>query len=125
MSIALERAVPRRVGTAAPRSDTGTIWVLTDSRYLGQRMPSALLDWLRVHGHAARLVVADDEDTLAQISPNDGPAWPELEAGDLVVIRSRHPFALTMLRAAESRRALSCESWAAIEAVRNKAECAI
>jgi ribosomal protein S6--L-glutamate ligase len=103
------------------------IWVLTDRRYLRQNMPRALVSWLEGQGHTVRLVVADDGPQLSLLAP-DRPTlsvWADLEPDDLVVVRSRHPFALALLREAESRGASTVVPWAAIQRVRNKVRAAL
>lgn len=81
-------------------SGMATVWVLTDERYLGQRMPRALVEELRRRGVPTRSVVAD---RLVQALRPDGghDAWHDLRAGDVVLARTRNRFALTLLRAAE------------------------
>jgi len=100
-------------------------WILTDSTYLAQRMPSAVLDWLEAHGCSARVVVADQGAVLTSLAPLAGPgdlsAWPGLAPGDVVLPRSRHPFALALLKEAEVRGATSVNPWTAVMKVRNKA----
>lgn len=107
----------------------GTIWVLTDRRYLAQRMPLALIEWLRDAGHPPRIVVADDGSCLSSVAPLDESllpsAWSQLQPGDLVVTRSRHPFALALLEEAEARRARALDSAHAVQRVRHKATCAL
>src|SRR5688572_11560545 len=84
-----------------------TVWVLTDARYLAQRMPSALFRWLRSHQVPTRLVVA--ERVLLQLGPppdalprdrfepgragSRADPWSDLRPGDVVVGRTRNPFA--------------------------------
>jgi ribosomal protein S6--L-glutamate ligase len=103
------------------------IWVLTDRRYLEQRMPRALVSWLEGRGHDVRLVVADEGARLSLLAP-DQPSvsvWADLEPDDLVIVRSRHPFALALLREAESRGASTVITWKAIQRVRNKVRAAL
>jgi ribosomal protein S6--L-glutamate ligase len=104
------RRRPRR-GDAGPRP---AIWLLSDRRYLGQRMPSALADWLRGAGRPPRVVVADGD-----------AAWAGLRAGDLVVARSRHPRALGLLDEAEARGARTLISPETMDRVRDKARCTL
>jgi ribosomal protein S6--L-glutamate ligase len=108
---------------AGPPRLTARIWVLTDRRYLEQRMPAALIAWLHEQGHAARVVVADDASRVSSLAPAEGAVsmWAELEPGDLVVARSRHPFALALLKEAESLGARTVGTWEAVQRVRNKA----
>ena len=99
-------------------------WILTDSAYLAQRMPMAVLDWLEAHGCSARVVVADQGAVLTSLAPLAGPgdlsAWPGLAPGDVVLPRSRHPFALALLKEAEVRGATSVNPWTSVIKVRNK-----
>jgi ribosomal protein S6--L-glutamate ligase len=106
---------------------TPQIWVLTDHRYLQQRMPGALTAWLEEQGHAVRMVVADDGSRVSLLAPEDGAvsAWTGLERDDVVVARSRHPFALALLKEAESLGARTVGSWAAVQRVRNKVRCVL
>jgi ribosomal protein S6--L-glutamate ligase len=102
------------------------IWLLTDTRYLRQRMPAALAGWLAGEGTPPVLVVADRGDLVSEpwADLSSGlPPWSGLCAGDLVVARSRHPRALALLERAEAfgARPLDCRS--AIEEVRDKARC--
>lgn len=107
------------------------VWLLTDRRYLGQRMPSAVIEWLRSEGMAPTLVVADGGASLSSFAPLDESeslivsAWAGLQAGDLVVTRSRDPFALALLEEAEARNARALDGAHAVERVRNKATCAL
>ena len=76
------------------------VWVLTDERYLGQRMPRTLVDELRRRGVATRVVVAD---RLVLGVGRDGGAldpWRDLRPGDVVVARSRNRVARSVLAAA-------------------------
>ena len=106
---------------------TPQMWVLTDRRYLQQRMPGALIDWLEEQGHTVRVVVADDGSQVSVLAPGDGAvsAWTGLRRGDVVVARSRHPFALALLKEAESLGARTVGSWAAVQRVRNKVRCVV
>ena len=106
-----------------------TVWVLTDRRYLGQRMPLALIDRLRALGEPPEIVVADDGPRLNAVAPLDGPLlpsrWARLAPGDVVVTRSRDPFALALLEEAEARGAHAIDRFAAVERVRDKARCVL
>jgi ribosomal protein S6--L-glutamate ligase len=106
-----------------------TVWVLTDRRYLGQRMPSALIEWLRAEGHSPVIVVADEGVRISSVAPLAESllpsAWALLEPGDLVVIRSRDPFALALLEEAEARGGRTLDGTYAIQRVRHKATCAL
>jgi ribosomal protein S6--L-glutamate ligase len=106
---------------------TQQIWVLTDRRYLEQRMPGALIAWLEEQGHAARVVVADDGSQVSLLAPGDDTvsAWTGLRPDDVVVARSRHPFALALLKEAESLGARTVGSWSAVQRVRNKIRCVL
>jgi ribosomal protein S6--L-glutamate ligase len=118
----LEASFPKRSRCASPR-----MWVLTDRRYLQQRMPRALVSWLEAQGHAVRLVVADEGPQLSLLAPDEPTVsvWADLEPEDLVIARSRHPFALALLREAESRGASTVVTWTAIQRVRNKVRAAL
>jgi ribosomal protein S6--L-glutamate ligase len=106
---------------------TQQIWVLTDRRYLQQRMPGALIAWLEEQGQAVRVVVADDGSRVSLLAPEDGAvsAWTGLRPDDVVVARSRHPFALALLKEAESLGARTVGSWSAVQRVRNKVRCVL
>jgi ribosomal protein S6--L-glutamate ligase len=106
---------------------TQQIWVLTDRRYLEHRMPGALIAWLEEQGHAARVVVADDGSQVSLLAPGDDTvsAWTGLRPDDVVVARSRHPFALALLKEAESLGARTVGSWSAVQRVRNKVRCVL
>jgi ribosomal protein S6--L-glutamate ligase len=102
------------------------IWVLTDRRYLRQRMPTAVVEWLGARGIAPRLVVADGGDligALAAPSSELESPWSGLGAGDLVVTRSRNPFALALLEQAEALGAQTVDCSSGVLAVRNKVRC--
>jgi ribosomal protein S6--L-glutamate ligase len=105
-----------------PLRVTRPIWVLTDRRYLQQRMPGAVFDWLEEQGHAVRVVVADDGSRVSVLAPDDlaVSVWAALERDDVVVARSRHPFALALLKEAETLGARTVGTWAAVQKVRNK-----
>jgi ribosomal protein S6--L-glutamate ligase len=105
---------------------TSEIWLLTDERYLCQRMPSALAAWLAETGMPPRLFVADRGDVAngRGAAPRTAhPPWPGLRRGDLVVARSRHPRALELLMRAESFGAVPLDGLDAVERVRDKARC--
>src|SRR6185312_6534270 len=99
------------VHTTAPPSTSPRTWILTDRRYLRQRMPLAAIDWLRARDHAPRVVLAEDA----------AGAWAGLEPGDLVVARSRHPLAPALVDAAVARGARSLHPTASVQRVRDKA----
>ncbi len=97
-----------------------TVWVLTDNRYVHQRMPLALVDRLMKVGVSVRVVIAEQQ--LEEIS-NDvgrGDPWRELGERDVVVARTRNPFGLALLRSAERPGVRVCTPWDAISMVRNK-----
>jgi ribosomal protein S6--L-glutamate ligase len=105
------------------------IWVLTDVRYLAQRMPLAVVDWLHSEGQAVKLVVADRGESVSRLrtrecAPHSSP-WQGIAAKDLVVARSRHPFALALLEEVEARGAASLNSACAVRQVRNKVRCTL
>ena len=76
------------------------VWVLTDERYLGQRMPRALVDELRRRGVATRLVVADRLVLGVGGDGRDQDPWRELRPGDVVLARTRNRVARSLLQAA-------------------------
>jgi ribosomal protein S6--L-glutamate ligase len=106
-----------------------TAWILTDRRYLEQRMPSALIAWLRAQGHQPSVVVADEDARVSAITPLAGSslpsAWAGLEPGDVVVARSRDPYALALLEEAEARGARPVDGAQAVQRVRDKVTCAL
>lgn len=91
-------------------------------------MPGALAAWLRAEGTEVRLVVADHGGLVssweADAAPTESSPWNGLEAGDVVVMRSRHLFALALLEQAEALGARTCDRYASVLRVRNKARCA-
>jgi ribosomal protein S6--L-glutamate ligase len=126
MQLGRARANGRPIlGSRAARASSVRIWILTDSRYLRQRMPMALLRWLHTAGWPAALAIADEGSLVTRLAPAGRPlrasAWSELRPGDVVVARSRHPFALALLREAEVLGARTYEHWATVVAVRDKA----
>lgn len=100
-----------------------TIWCVTEHRYLDQRMPRAVIEWLEQQGLPVRAVVADRETVRIDGHCVSSP-WQALRAGDVVVSRARHPLALALLDAAGRLGADVVTPWAGVEAVRNKARCA-
>jgi ribosomal protein S6--L-glutamate ligase len=95
----------------------GRVWLLSDERYLRQRMPAALADELERAGVAVRIVKADDVVARIGVDP-----WDELAGGDVLVARTRCSFGLTLLRAAEQADEVAViPSWSAVTHVRNKA----
>jgi ribosomal protein S6--L-glutamate ligase len=99
----------------APPPTTPRTWILTDRRYLRQRMPLAAIDWLRSHDQAPRVVLAEEA----------AGAWAGMEPGDLVVARSRHPLAAALVDAAVARGARSLHPTASVQRVLDKATCAL
>jgi ribosomal protein S6--L-glutamate ligase len=96
---------------------TACVWLLTDERYLKQRMPSALADELARAGVPVRLVKADEVVARIGVDP-----WKELAEGDVLVARTRCTFGLTLLRAAERTDGVTViPSWGSVTHVRNKA----
>jgi ribosomal protein S6--L-glutamate ligase len=93
-----------------------TVWVLTDGRYLGQRMPRALIAELRARSVRTRVLAAD----LLLVEANGAGAGARLSEGDVVVARTRNRFALALLRAAERPGVIVLPSWETVAAVRNK-----
>lgn len=97
------------------------VWVITDTRYLGQRMPSALIDRLTANRQLpVEVLCADCEISEVGVDSGRHPT-----AGDLVVPRTRHSFALSLLRRAEIDGAATCNSYAAVAAVRDKPHAAL
>jgi ribosomal protein S6--L-glutamate ligase len=79
-----------------------TVWVLTDERYLAQRMPRVLIDELRARGLATRTLVAERlVQRLGDLHGED--PWAGLRPGDVVLARTRNRFALALLRGASRR----------------------
>jgi ribosomal protein S6--L-glutamate ligase len=123
----LRARVEASLNASQGRPGSPRMWVLTDHRYLEQRMPRAVVSWLEGHGQAVRLLVADEGQQLSLLAPGEPSVsvWADLEPGDLVIVRSRHPFALALLREAESRGASTVITWRAIQRVRNKVRAAL
>jgi len=101
------------------------IWLVTDTRYLRQRMPCALAGWLVEEGRPPKFVIADRDDRVNESGGPSGaaPPWAGLREGDLVVARSRHPRALELVRRAEHFGARPLDSVRAVNEVRDKARC--
>lgn len=102
------------------RDELGAIWCITDRRYLSQRMPQAMIDALSSRDLELRLVVIDDETVRVRGGALKSPL-EEIAPGDVVVSRSRHPFALTLLHCAGR---LGCDVITpslAVDTVRDKA----
>lgn len=108
---------------SAPR-----IWVLTDRRYIDQRMPIAVVAWLSGHS-APSLVVADRGGAASKLAPagppDDTSVWDGLRARDYVVARSRHPLAIALLQEAEALGARICDRWSSVLRVRDKVSCTL
>jgi ribosomal protein S6--L-glutamate ligase len=105
---------------------TADIWLLTDERYLGQRMPLALADWLESRGHSVRLVVADRPENAVEVTRGSTLGRGPLEGlrpGQVVVARSRHPHALALLELAEALGGRSLDPSSAVLRVRDKVRC--
>lgn len=92
------------------------MWVLTDGRYLVQRMPRALIDELGRSGIRTAVVTVDD--VVTEVVESD--LWHALRPGDAVVARTRHGLGLQLLRAAEAHGARTLTPWEGITAVRDK-----
>jgi len=91
--------------------------LLTDERYLKQRMPLALAEWLTEREVPVRILISDEQ--VADLGKTLDP-WADLMPGDVVVARTRDTFALALLRAAERPGVSILTPWAAVAAVRNK-----
>jgi ribosomal protein S6--L-glutamate ligase len=99
------------------------IWILTDSRYLQQRMPRALTGCLAGRAsHRLRVVIADDgsQVSVLGLGVEERSVWAGLEREDLLIVRSCHPFALALLDEAESLGARTVITSAAIRRIRDK-----
>jgi ribosomal protein S6--L-glutamate ligase len=99
------------------------IWFLTDQRYLEQRMPMSTVAWLRERGHEVRVLVAEHE-RVHVLARTVSSAWDRLDGSEVVVCRSRHPFALALLDVAGRRGAAVLTPWEAVSTIRDKARCA-
>jgi ribosomal protein S6--L-glutamate ligase len=122
--------VPITITEVRGRDRSDRIWILTDRRYLEQRMPMALIERLRARGHEPAVVVADDtHGVLSSITPLAGrpepSPWSSLRPRDLVLARSRHPFAPALLDEAEARGARTLNGGPAAQRVRDKALCGL
>lgn len=101
----------------------GQVWVVTDERYLAQRMPRALVDELEARGVPTRVVLADRQvlGVGAAVADVSDP-WRDLRPGDVVVARSRNRVARSLLEAAAARPGVRVITPAApLAAVRDKA----
>ena len=94
----------------------GTVWVLTDERYLRQRMPGALARQLERAGIPVSVVSAGDVIATIGVDP-----WAEVAPGDVVVARTRNRLGLALLQAAARPGVTVVPSWEAVAHVRNKA----
>jgi glutathione synthase/RimK-type ligase-like ATP-grasp enzyme len=92
------------------------ILVLTDSRYLAQRMPAALVEALRRRGIDFAVVRADR--LVAEVS--GGWAGVQRLGADLLVPRARNPLALALLCRAELDGVPALNPWSAVQAVPDK-----
>lgn len=99
---------------ADPALVPGRLWLLTDRRYLAQRMPIALVTWLCERGLPPAVVLADDAGAAL---------WSWLEPGDLVVARSRHALTPALIEEARARGARVLDAPAAVARVRDKHAC--
>lgn len=97
------------------------VWVLTDQRYLAQRMPAALVEWLGEHGIAYRVVCP--ESGVIDVTASDSGPWGRFGPGDLVVTRSRQALALAVL-AGVPGTVRSLPEWPSVARVRDKAQVA-
>ena len=86
-----------------------TVWVLTDRRYLGQRMPAALIEWLDGEGCPPRSswpttarACAPSRRSRVAVPSRVGAAASRATS---CVTRSRDTFALALLEEAEARGA--------------------
>ena len=92
--------------------------IIAERRYLGQRMPAALLPAILNAGHSADIICSDDQLW-------DFPSHlPSFDAYDGVIARDRSLLGLFLLAWAERSGVPVVNPRAAIEGVRNKAEMA-
>jgi ribosomal protein S6--L-glutamate ligase len=94
----------------------GSVCVLSDDRYLRQRMPAALIRELERADLPVRVVKAND--VVARVGADP---WADLAHGDVVVARTRNSFGLALLRAAERPGVAVLPHWESVTHVRNKA----
>jgi ribosomal protein S6--L-glutamate ligase len=97
------------------------IWIVTDERYLRQRMPMALIDELARRDVLTKVVVA--EETLTEVAAGR-PPMHDMKAGDVVLARTRHRYGLTLLRSAERAGLVSPVPWQAVHVARDKVRAA-
>lgn len=95
--------------------------ILTDSRYLAQRMPAALVEALNRTGARQTSVICADQ----LVDEIGGAASRTPGDADVVVVRSRNLFALSLLYRWELAGLRACNCWDAITAVRDKARAAV
>lgn len=100
---------------------TERVWVLTDDRYLKQRMPTELADLLRRRAGVDVQVVRTD-GRVSELGGLDGFAP---QRGDVVVPRTRHPYALWLLARTELAGVASLSTSRAIAGVRDKPHAAL
>jgi ribosomal protein S6--L-glutamate ligase len=93
----------------------GRVWVLSDERYLRQRMPKALVHELERTEIPVSLVEANR--VVARIGYDP---WAELLPGDVVVARTRNRLGLALLRAAGRPGVTVFPRWESVAHVRNK-----
>jgi ribosomal protein S6--L-glutamate ligase len=121
---------PSRTGHRAAGGldeETGTVWVVTDSRYLRQRMPMALIDWLIERSVPTRVLAADDLIVAlgdGSVGRGSNP-WESLAPGDVVLARTRHPLGLALLRNSRQRGVDVLTPWEGVAWVRNKPRTAL
>jgi ribosomal protein S6--L-glutamate ligase len=103
------------------------VWILTDRRYLRQRMPRALTRCLLGRGHRVGVVIADDGAQVSRLAPGgrEASVWASVDRDDLVIVRSRHPFALALLEEVESLGARTVIASAALRGVCDKVSAAL
>jgi ribosomal protein S6--L-glutamate ligase len=110
-----------------PSKGRGCVWILTDHRYLGQRMPLALVRWLEDAGTPCRVVAVGGRPLApASLLPgaHEDDLFPGLAPGDVVVPRTRDPLALSLLAAVDRPGVQVLLPSAAIHRVRDKARMA-
>ena len=95
---------------------TAIVSILSDERYLRQRMPRALLRELERTDVPVRLVTANEVVARVGVDP-----WTELRKGDVVVARTRNCFGLALLRGAARPGVTVVPRWESVTHVRNKA----
>jgi len=99
-----------------------SVWVVTDERYVRQRMPLAVVESLVSSGLDVRTLVVDDLVTSLGTRLDDPRIDPlhEVKPGDVVLGRTRNRFGLALMRQMERLGAISCNPWGGIAEVRNK-----